>query len=115
METTQLHPDEQIIVRYPDQPPRLPRDLRRRIETAWGGGPVQLYALADLDHALRLTESWVTLGPRHVAFARRAAAGGEWDVQVFHRARVQAGREAPGPSPRTPSVFGAPRDPPPAG
>ncbi len=49
--------DEEIIARYTDQPGRLPRDLRRRIEQRWGGLPVQLYALADLDESMRLARS----------------------------------------------------------
>src|SRR2546425_10379846 len=40
-------------------PLRLPADLRRQIEAAGEGAPVQLYALADLAQALRLVESWV--------------------------------------------------------
>ena len=53
MSTTE-HLDDQIIGRYLDQPLRLPADLRRQIEAAWDGAPVQLYALSDLDHTLRL-------------------------------------------------------------
>jgi ATP-binding cassette, subfamily B, bacterial len=109
METPQ-HLDDQIIARYTDQPHRLPADLRRRIEAGWGGAPVQLYALADLDHALRLAESWVALGPRHVAVARRDAAG-EWEVRSFERADIQAVREAPGLSANTLTVLGAAGDP----
>ena len=45
------HQDLEIIRRYTDQPDRLPAELRRRIEQRWGGDPVQLYALADLDGA----------------------------------------------------------------
>jgi ATP-binding cassette subfamily B protein len=102
--------DTKIIARYTDQPQRLPADLRRQIETAWGGAPVQLYALADLDQALRLTESWVALGPEHVAVARRSA-GGAWDVHSFERARIQAVREAPGLSANTLTILGAAGDP----
>lgn len=68
------HLDDQIIARYTDQPLRLPTELRRQIERAWHGAPVQLYALADLDQGLRLTEAWLALGPRHVALGRRPAA-----------------------------------------
>jgi len=109
METPQ-HLDDQIIARYTDQPHRLPADLRRRIEAGWGGAPVQLYALADLDHALRLVESWVALGPRHVAVARRDTAG-EWEVRGFERADIQAVREAPGLSANTLTILGAAGDP----
>src|SRR5881628_2735465 len=45
--------DTEIVTRYTDQPPRLPPELRREIELAWHGAPVQLYALADRNHAVR--------------------------------------------------------------
>ena len=44
--------DREIIRRYTDQPERLPGALRRKIEDDWGGLPVQLYALVDLDALL---------------------------------------------------------------
>ena len=56
------HMDREIINRYTDQPAQLPAELRSAIEAEWGGSPVQLYALADLDAGLRLAESWVALG-----------------------------------------------------
>src|SRR5438067_4930858 len=55
--------DTEIVARYTDQPPRLPAELRRQVEASWNGAPVQLYALADLDHALRLTQVWSRSGP----------------------------------------------------
>ena len=57
----------EIINRYIGQPSSLPADLRARIERDWGGRPVQLYALVDLDASLRLTEAWLALGPDHIA------------------------------------------------
>src|SRR2546427_12491951 len=103
------HLDDQIIARYTAQSPRLPLELRREIERAWQGAPVQLYALADLDQSLRLTEAWVVLGPRHVALARRAGEG--WEIRRVERGRIEAAREAPGRS-RTPlSTLGSPGEP----
>jgi len=55
--------DLQILRRYTDQPERLPTELRQRVESDWGGEPVQLYAMTDLDPALRLTRTWWALGP----------------------------------------------------
>jgi ATP-binding cassette subfamily B protein len=104
------HLDHHIIARYLDQPSRLPAELRRQIEAAWDGAPVQLYALADLDHSLRLAEEWVALGAGHVAVARRA--GEAWDVRHVERARITAVREAPGLSATTLTILGAPGDPP---
>ena len=101
----------EIISRYIGQPTSLPADLRRRIEREWGGLPVQLYALADLDHALRLAESWLALGPEHIALAS-TCANGEWDVRSIERARIHAVRESPGLSANTLVFMGAPDEPP---
>src|SRR5437899_12631178 len=69
--------DAAIVARCPDQPPRLPAELRRCIEASWQGAPVQLYALADLDHALRLTQVWVarTRVPRGSPLGARRRVG----------------------------------------
>src|SRR5207245_3576769 len=91
------------------QPTRLPQELRREIEHAWQGAAVQLYALADLDQSLRLTETWLALGPRHIAVAKRDSQG--WEVRSFERSRIQAVREAPGLSANTLTILGAPGDP----
>jgi ATP-binding cassette subfamily B protein len=98
--------DERIIARYTDQPPALPAELRRRIERAWGGGPVQLYAYADLDHALRIAETWVMLGAAHVAVARLALGGGQ-DLDIVERGRITAVHETPGLSATTLTLLGA--------
>src|SRR5216117_33391 len=110
MEATQRSTDRDIIARYADQPPRLPPELRRLIEAGWHGAPVQLYALADLDHTLRLTESWVALGPTQVAVARHA--GARWEIRSVARASIQAVHEAPGLSANTLTIHGSPGDPP---
>src|SRR5438309_113249 len=104
--------DAQIVARYTDQPPRLPAELRRQVEASWHGAPVQLYALADLDHALRLTQVWVAMGPGHVAVARPVDRGGTWEIESVERARIEAVREAPGLSASTLTLLGRPGDPP---
>src|SRR3989442_722452 len=104
--------DREIVARYTDQPPRLPPELRRRIEASWHGAPVQLYALADLDHALRLTQVWVALGPGHLAVARPVDLTETWEIETVERARIQAVREAPGLSASTLTLLGRPGDPP---
>jgi len=109
MSTQQQHLDDHIIARYTAQPSRLPLELRRQIEHAWQGAPVQLYALADLDQGLRLTESWLALGPRQLAVAKRADLG--WEVRSIPRADVEAVREAPGLSANTLTILGAPGEP----
>src|SRR5437899_1828421 len=107
--STQQHLDDHIIARYTAQPARLQPELRRQIESAWQGAPVQLYALADLDQSLRLTETWVALGPHHLAVARRA--GEEWEIRSVERRLIQAVREAPGLSANTLTILGTPDEP----
>jgi ATP-binding cassette subfamily B protein len=102
--------DRQIIARYTDQPERMPPQVRRTIEDAWEGRPVQLYAMADLDAGMRLCEAWLALGPEELAIARRGAAG--WDVHSFPRRRVTAVREAAGLSGSTLSFLAEPGEPP---
>ncbi len=104
--------DTEIVARYTDQPPRLPAELRRQIEASWQGAPVQLYALADLDHALRLTQVWVALGPGQLSVARPVERGDHWEIESVERARIQAVREAPGLSASTLTILGRPGDPP---
>jgi ATP-binding cassette subfamily B protein len=106
-----MNQDQEIISRYIGQPARLPAELRARIEREWDGLPVQLYALADLDHALKLGESWLALGPRHVALVR-PACGGVWDVHSVERSRISAIKESPGLSANTLLLLGRPDDPP---
>src|SRR3989449_11275723 len=104
--------DTEIVARYTDQPPRLPAELRRLIEASWHGAPVQLYALADLDHALRLTQVWVALGPGHLAVARPVDLTETWEIETVERARIQAVGEAPGLSASTLTMLGRPGEPP---
>src|SRR6266566_2788027 len=104
--------DTEIVARYTDQPPRLPAELRRQIEASWHGAPVQLYAFADLDHALRLTQVWVALGPGQLSVARPVEPGDQWEIESVERARIQAVREAPGLSASTLTILGRPGDPP---
>jgi len=107
--STLQHLDDHIIERYTAQPTRLPAELRREIEHAWQGAPVQLYALADLDQSLRLTEAWLALGPQHIAVAKRESAG--WHVRSVERSLIEAVREAPGLSANTLTILGAPGEP----
>ncbi|HEV8364978.1 MAG TPA: ABC transporter ATP-binding protein [Gemmatimonadaceae bacterium] len=103
--------DRQIISRYLGQPSELPAAVRSRIEESFGGEPVQLYGLADLDHTLQLKESWLALGPSHVALARPDAKG-SWHVRAVERSHIRAVQDAPGLSANTLSLLGAPNDPP---
>ncbi|MBI5153975.1 ABC transporter ATP-binding protein [Candidatus Poribacteria bacterium] len=99
-----------IIGKYTDQPEVLPSEIRGRLQDTWGGAPVQLYALADLDGSLKLAERWVALGPEHLAIAERHPEG-EPAVHTFERVRIKAVRESPGLSCTTLSVLGDPGEP----
>src|SRR2546421_486238 len=102
--------DRQIVDRYTDQPDRLPGGLRAEIERAFDRRPLQLYALVDLDPALRLTESWLALGPDRVAIARPGTGG--WTIEVVERTRIREVRETPGMSCHVLSLCGDPDQPP---
>lgn len=102
--------DQRIIQRYTDQPARLPADLRERIEAEWGGEPVQLYALADLDARMRLAQAWLALGPTRVALARPGRAR-EWEILHVDRRRVRAVRDEPGLSGSALTLLGEPDEP----
>jgi len=101
--------DRTIIERYTDQPARMPVEVRTAVEGAWGGRPVQLYALIDLDAGMRLTERWLALGEQFVAVAIEGAEG--WEVDTFPRSRVEVLRESPGLSGSTLTFLGAPDEP----
>ncbi len=106
-----MNQDQEIISRYIGQPPRLPGELRMRIEREWRNQPVQLYALADLDGEHRLHESWLALGPWHIALAHRARDGG-WEIRSVERSSIRAVEESPGLSASTLRLIGATQDAP---
>ena len=101
--------DRQIIERYTDQPTLLPSELRRRIEESFDGEPIQLYALADLDGSLRLSQTWLALGTRAIAVARDV--GGELEVRSFERRRIRDVRLEPGLSCNTLRFLAGPDEP----
>jgi len=102
--------NHEIISRYIGQPASIPAELRAALERAWGGQPVQLYALADLDHRLKLGESWLVLGAEHIAVARPNAnadsASGPWDIESVPRERVRQVRDVAGLSANTLLILG---------
>jgi len=97
--------NREIISRYIGQPASLPNDLRAALARAWNDQPVQLYALADLDHTLKLEQQWLALGASHVAVAR-SASDGTWAIESVERSRVQSLRDVPGLSANTLLILG---------
>ncbi len=103
--------DLEIIRRYTDQPTGLPLELRRRVERQWGGRPVMLYALCDLDERLHLARTWLLLGSDHVAVVEQPEGVGESRIRSFERIRIHGLAEVPGLSCNALSLLGAPGEP----
>jgi ATP-binding cassette subfamily B protein len=95
-----------LIEKYLEQPAKMPAELRERIERQWGGGAVQLYALADLDASMRLCKTWLALGPKHIALINE-----EGQIRAFERSRIKGLRKAPGLSCTTVTFQDAPGEP----
>ena len=98
--------DRRIIRRYTDQPDRLPPAVRAALESEMDGAPVQLYALADLDENLQLSEGWLALGPDRLVLAKLRR--GALDLRRVPRDRVQAVKLEPGLSCNTLRILGEP-------
>ncbi len=95
-----------IVRRYTEQPERMPDAVRGRIEAAWDGEPVQLYALADLSPRLEIAHTWVALGPSRVAVAH---ADGR--IDHIERDRIRAVEERSGLSATQLYLVGDPDQP----
>ena len=111
MATHELSRDQAIIVRYTDQPLRLPTRVRRAIEDEWGDEPVQLYALGDLDASLKLATIWLAMGPTRLAVVRDFGDAKPFEVRTFARSKVHGVREAPGLSCNVLTIQGPPDEP----
>ena len=81
------------------------RRSARRSQRAWNGEPVQLYALADLDHTLKLERAWLALGANHVAIARRPRTA-RGRSRASSASRVRSLRDVPGLSANTLLILG---------
>jgi ATP-binding cassette subfamily B protein len=104
-----LRADRAILERYTDQPAALPRALRASIEKRFLGRPVQLYALADLDASLRLSETWLALGPRELAVA--SLQGDRPEIRTFPRSAVRGVTLEPGLTCNVLTLLGAAGEP----
>jgi ATP-binding cassette subfamily B protein len=112
MTATARSSDLDLFEHSTDQPSRLPALLRRRIERDWGGLPVEMYALADLDEAMQFGETWVVLGPRHVAVARPADGAAGPEITHFERSAISGLCVEEGLSCRTLRILGGDDAPP---
>ncbi|MGQ0537412.1 MAG: ABC transporter ATP-binding protein [Gemmatimonadaceae bacterium] len=99
--------DQALVTRYAGQPPRLPDGIRARVQRSLGDGDsVQLYALADLDDALRLSEAWLVLGTQQVVIVRGRL------LSTIDRTHLRAVQEIPGLSANALVLWGEPNEPP---
>ena len=103
--------NQRLISRYTDQPEVMPASVRTMIEEAWNGQPVQLYALADLDPALRLTQTWIALGPDDVAIVRMGKDGARPELGTFARTRIKSVKESTGLSSMSLTIQADPNEP----
>jgi ATP-binding cassette, subfamily B, bacterial len=103
---SRLSQNQTLLRRYTDQPVALPAELRNRLEQAWDGDPVQLYALVDLDARWQLAEGWIALGPRKLALVRP-----DGSIQHLDRSALTAVEERPSLSGTTLLFIGAPDEP----
>jgi ATP-binding cassette subfamily B protein len=88
--------DSDLIDRYTKQPAMLPVALRSQIERKIDGQPVQLYALADLDHSMQLSEIWVVLSPDYLVLAESTDDGDHYDFKIINRDSISTVHEIPG-------------------
>ncbi len=101
-----------LIRRYTDQPCTLPPEIRNRVEDDWGGSPVQLYAMVDLDESLRLATTWVALGPDQIAVIRCNNKSNSVDsIKTIALTDIKGIREIPGLSCTQLLLLGEPGDP----
>ncbi|NQT34868.1 ABC transporter ATP-binding protein [bacterium] len=111
MLTKSNHSNFDLISRYTDQPAKLPGNLRDKIETAWNNGPVQLYALADLDASMKLNRIWVALGADNLAIVHDDEQSEE-KIDNIELSQIEEVRETPGLSCTNMTLFGKPGEPP---
>jgi ATP-binding cassette subfamily B protein len=108
-ESASTRTDRAILERYTNQPSVIPRELRTSIERRFHGRLVQLYALADLDASLQLTECWLALGPQELAVA--SLQGAKPEIRTFPRSAVRAVRFDPGLTCNTLTLLAEPGEP----
>jgi ATP-binding cassette subfamily B protein len=90
----------------------MPQRVRNAIEKDWGGKPVQLYAMADLDASLQLDRTWIAIGPEHLAVVKDPNGTNGVTVKSVSRKEIQGIRETPGLSCNTLHILGNENDPP---
>ncbi|MDP8238691.1 MAG: ABC transporter ATP-binding protein [Candidatus Hatepunaea meridiana] len=103
--------NEELISRYTDQPSEMPRGLRDKIEKQWNNGPVQLYAMADLNASLKLTHTWIALGSEHISIVSDSGRD-NGEIKNIELSQIQTVQETPCLSCTNLTLFGEPDEPP---
>jgi ATP-binding cassette subfamily B protein len=85
-----------LIARYTTQPETLPASLRSMIERQIDGQPVQLYALADLNQSMQLSEIWVVLSPDYLVVAESTDDRDHYELEIITRDSIGTVYELPG-------------------
>ena len=111
MQSKTIETNQEIIRRYTDQPERMPAEIREQIQQSWNGLPVQLYAVADLDASMKLTQSWVALGPEQITVLKPGMNGLKPELRSIPRSAVKEVRTSPGLSCTVLTLLGEPGEP----
>jgi len=109
--TTLASEQRQVVERYLEQPARMPDAVREAIERHWDGDRIVLYALLDLDSAMRLAWRWVAVGARHISTVEASDDRPMGAVRTFLRSQVEKIRKVPGLSCTTVKLLGVPGEP----
>jgi ATP-binding cassette subfamily B protein len=88
--------DGDLIARYTTQPDSLPKVLRSQIERRIDDQKVLLYALADLDQSMQLSEIWVVLSPDYLVIAEKVDGGDGYGFNAIDRDLISVVHEIPG-------------------
>ncbi len=99
-----------LIKKYTDQPPAMPKEIRRKVEKHWNNRPVQLYGMADLDASMKLASTWVALGEKHLAIVTKSKDGEK--IRNIDISDIKAVKETPGLSSASLAFIGEPGEPP---
>ncbi|MBC8465688.1 ABC transporter ATP-binding protein [bacterium] len=102
---------QDLMARYTDQPESMPEDLRRKIEKHWDGHLIQLYAMADLNPSMKLSQIWVALGQDNLVVVRKDEEGEDL-LNNISISQIKSLRETPGLSNTTLSFLEEPGEAP---
>jgi len=101
----------EMVERYTNQPSVIPLSVRKCIETKCDNQLIQLYALADLNASMQLSQNWVALTEHYVAIATADDNHDGISVQKIARASIESLDDQPGLSSTVLSFLAKPDEP----